>query len=379
VTTVIDMPNTGGGVVTPVDVAAKLAILEGRSHVDYGLYAQLADSAEHIADLCAAGIAGLKWMFGHEAPPSAGPVTLAAIRDTLARAGEAGLLVGVHAEDAAWHADLERRLREEGRTDVRAHGEARAPFVEALAIAQAATLTAEAGCRLHVHHLSSAMGLATATALRPARDAPLTVEVCPHHLLLTEDDLDRLGTSGRVNPPLRHAEDVAALWDGIAARTVDCIGSDHAPHAPSEKHTDTVWDAKSGLIGVETLLPLLLHEELGDRLSTTQLTRLTAETPAMLVALDHRKGALTPGHDADIVVVDPEGETVISSARLHSKHPETVFEGRRCRGSIDSVFLRGVAVARGGAVWSKRRGAHVRSRHRADSRMHGRLLKAGWR
>lgn len=369
VTTVVDMPNTEGSVVTAADVRRKLAALAGRSHVDYGLYAMVADAAEDVEELCATGIAGLKWMFGREAPdrPDARPVTRVAVRDTLAEAARAGLLVGVHAEDAVWHADLERSLREQGRTDARAHGDARPPLVEALAIAQAATLAADVGCRMHIHHLSSAHGLATATAMREQLDVQLTVEVCPHHLFLTEGDLERLGTRGRVNPPLRDEQDVAALWEGIVTGRVDCVASDHAPHAPAEKETESVWDAQSGLIGVETLLPLLLAAVQAGRLSPGALTRLTAETPAALVGLDHRKGALLPGRDADVVVVDPADVTTVASATLHSKHPDSPFDGRRC-GRIDSVYLRGARVAHRGVVDDARRGVHVPSRHGTGGR-----------
>jgi len=369
VTTVIDMPNTEGSVVTGEDLVRKLRVLDGRSHVDYGLYALLTDSAAHVDDLRALGVAGLKWMFGHEAParPSARPVTRTSIRDALSKAAAAGLLVGVHAEDPVWHADLEGCLRAQGRTDVRAHGEARPPFIEALAIAQAAIVGQETGARLHIHHLSSAKGLEMVTAMRAALDVSLTVEVCPHHLFLTQDDLDRLGTRGKVNPPLRDQCDVDALWGGIAAGTIDCVASDHAPHTPAEKVTDSVWKTQSGLLGVETLFPLLFDEVRGGRLSTGQFTRLTAETPARLVGLDHRKGALSPGHDADIVVVDPDASTVVSAAALHSKHPDTPFEGRQWRGAIDAVYVRGRPVVQTGQVQSPPLGVYVPSQHRGDS------------
>jgi dihydroorotase (multifunctional complex type) len=365
VTTVVDMPNTGGLVISGNDVTRKLRAIDGRSYVDFGLYALLADSGPHISDLCELGVAGLKWMFGAE-PMRGGSsdrATRLRLRDSLQRAGMVGMLVGVHAEDAAWLSDLRTDLEAKGRTDLAAHGEARPPFTEALAIAQAAILCQEFGCRLHVHHLSSRTGLSTLTAMRQKGEAAISAEVCPHHLFLTGADLARLGALGKVNPPLRTQDDVRALWEGVQNGSIDCVASDHAPHSDEEKRTDNVWRAESGIIGVETLFSLLFHEVRVGRLSIGRFTSLTAEEPAALVGLERRKGALLPGLDADLVVVDPEGTTTIASEALHSKHPRTPFEGLERKGSIDSVYVRGRAAVEAGSLHLVPHGKHVPSEY----------------
>lgn len=377
VTTVIDMPNTGGLVITGEDVANKLRAIDGRSYVDYGLYALLADSASHVDDLCKLGVAGLKWMFGYEAVSpshSERPKNLR-LRDSLLKAGMAGMLVGVHAEDPAWLAELQRDLEAQGRTDAAAHGDSRPPFTEALAIAESAILCREFGSRLHVHHLSSRQALETLNAVRRGIDASISAEVCPHHLFLTQADLERLGTGGKVNPPLRNEGDVDALWGGIRAGSIDCVASDHAPHSAEEKHVDSVWNAESGLIGVETIFPLLFHEVSRERLSISQFVSLTAEKPAELVGLARRKGRLLPGHDADLVLVDPDATTRISSRTLHSKHPDTPFEGLKRQGAIDSVYVRGHAVVKAREIQSPPRGTHVPSQYFTAKGKHA--VKAG--
>jgi allantoinase len=347
VTTVVDMPNTEGLVITPGDVERKLSVIEGRSYVDYGLYGLLADSAPHMAGLRQLGIAGLKWLIGyHEqegrlAKPSSSP----ALRDALTRAAELGVQIGVHAESYTWLDDLRNELQQRGRTDALAHCDSRPPFVEALGVAEACILTAEFGCRLHVHHLSSDQGLRTAIAMRERLGTRVTVETCPQYLFLTDDDVRKLGSRTRVNPPIRTQTDVDALWAGIQNYEVDCVATDHAPHTIEQKEASNIWEGESGLLGVETLFPMLFHEVSTGRLSLQRFVELTAERPAALVGMSSRKGSLLPGQDADLVIVDPDQTTLISGARLHSKHPITVYEGRERRGAITGVYLRGEPLA----------------------------------
>lgn len=343
VTTVVDMPNTGGLVAGPKDLRQKLQHLKGRSHVDFGLYSLLVDSAPDVDELCELGVAGFKWLIGypelHGRP--AQPSTRIGLRDALQKAGEADVLVGVHAEDAGWIKALTEHLVARGRSDPRAHGDSRPPFVEALAIAEAVILGSEVGCRIHIHHLSSKLGLDVITSLRQGIGSTVTTETGPQYLYLTEANLDVLGTRGKVNPPLRRQLDVDAMWAGILSGDIQCIASDHAPHSDQEKGGPSIWDTTSGLIGVETIFPMLFHEVVNGRLSAARFVELTAEAPSKIVRLEHRKGTLLPGGDADIVIADPSGHTSISSRGLHSKYPKTPFEGVDRDGAIRSVFLRG--------------------------------------
>jgi allantoinase len=348
VTTVVDMPNTEGQVVTPDDLQRKIDHLRGRSYVDFGLYALLRDSAEYVPGLHELGVAGLKWLLGYKFDQGSTtdlviPSNRAALRDTMLRAAELGVLVGVHAESYPWLTELREDLQKRGRDDSLAFVESRPPFVEAIAVAEACIVAAEFGCRLHIHHLSSGKGLATALAIKGRLGTRLTIETCPQYLYLTDADVSRLGPTANVNPPIKYAEDVAALWAGIDQYEVDCVATDHAPHSPAEKTTPSAWDARSGLLGVETTFPLLFHEVATGRLSLERFVELTSAAPARILGF-HSKGSLLPGHDADIVVVDPQGETTITGANLHSKHPITVYEGMRRTGRISQVLLRGRPV-----------------------------------
>lgn len=369
VTTVVDMPNNDPLVVTPADVRNKLAALAGRSHVDFGLFALLHDSSCYVAEMAELGVAGFKWMMGYSTLNGlpGQPSSRRELRDALRRAGEAGLLVGVHAEDPGWLEELGEEVRVSGRDDGHAHGASRPPFVEALAVADAVILASEWACRLHIHHLSSAKGLGVLAALKRSLAVTVTAEACPHHLLLTEDSMGRLGTRARVNPPLRRQSDVDALWQALLDGTIQCIASDHAPHAPTEKSSPVVWDVSSGLIGVETTFSLMFDQVLAGRLPISRFVEATAELPARIVGLGHCKGALRPGYDADLLVVDPRRSTSIRSSALHSKNPDSVYDGLEVRGALASVYLRGEEVADNGRVAGERRGRYTPSKPMHDT------------
>jgi len=153
----------------------------------------------------------------------------------------------------------------------------------------------------------------------------LTCEVTPHHLLLSRDHLEDLGTFGRMNPPLRSEDRRAAVYDRVADGTVDLIATDHAPHTRKEKDT-SIWEAPSGVPGVETALPLLLAEVIDGELTYERVRDLTARNPARVFDLP-RKGAIESGRDADLVLVDPEETREIRGEDRHSKCGWTPFEG----------------------------------------------------
>jgi dihydroorotase (multifunctional complex type) len=356
------MPNTGGHVVTPADVADKIGHLKDKSYVDFGLHVLLSDSSPFMAEFAKLGVVGLKWMLGYGAELQ--PTTPLTLRDALAAAAEHDMLIGVHAEDHNWITYLERELVSLGRTDIAAHGESRPPFVEALGVAYACTLAREFGPRLHIHHVTSFEALNALRSTRSLDAKRLTVETCPHYLYLTAQDADAMGPRARVNPPLRSNADRNALWKAIDDGVIDVIASDHAPHAIDEKRVDSVWSAKSGLLGVETIFPLLFDEVVAGRLPIQRFIELTAEQPASIARLSDRKGSLLPGRDADILVVDPTAQTRIDATHLHSKHRDTPFEGWTRRGSIKRVFLRGrPLIHEGQLVAGQRQGRFVPSLH----------------
>ncbi len=192
------------------------------------------------------------------------------------------------------------------------------------------------------------------------------------HLLLDEGAYARYGNLVKLNPPIRPAADVAALWRGLERGQVDVVATDHAPHTVAEQACANVWEAPGGFIGVETMLPLLLTEVAKGRLSLEQLVRMTAWRPAQIWGIADRKGHLGIGADADFNLVDVGAESRISQDRLHSRHPVSPYEGWATTGAVRATFLRGVPVAKDGQVMGEPGGRFLTSaRHRAGTHKGG--------
>lgn len=197
------------------------------------------------------------------------------------------------------------------------------------------------GARYHVQHISSA---GTVALIRAARAEGLAVsgEASPHHLLLTDDAVERLGSAAKMNPPLREWSDVTALREGVADGTITILATDHAPHAADEKRAPMA-SAPFGIVGLETALALyaeaLVHPGL---IGWERLIALMTVEPARLCGLDAMGlGTLTEGGPADLTVIDPELEWVIGAADLRGKSANTPFLGRAVRGRAVATVVAG--------------------------------------
>jgi dihydroorotase (multifunctional complex type) len=240
-------------------------------------------------------------------------------------------VIAVHAED------------EEAVAHFAKLGQRRPPLCAALAVSRALALAERFNARLHVCHVSTAHELALIRDAK-AREVRVTCEITPHHLFLNSDDETRLGSLGQMNPPLRLQKDVDALWENLDI--VDCIATDHAPHTLEEKRGPT---PPSGVPGLETALPLLLTAVHGGKLLLLEIARLMAEGPARIFGLEN-KGCIAPGYDADLTLVDANAEWVIGTQPLQTKCGWSPFEGRKVRGQVMHVILRGREVYAEGKI-----------------------------
>jgi dihydroorotase (multifunctional complex type) len=349
VTTVIDMPNTLPPVATTEILRAKLDLVAPKAHVDFGLYGMLGqDNAGEIAGMAALGALGLKLFMGQTTGDNPCPDD-GAIFTGLRRARDAGLVVGVHAENDKVLRLLANELRKSGRTDPIAHLASRPSFVEEEAIARILTLARAAGTQLHIHHLSTAAGLELLNAARQ-QGQNVSGEVLVAHLLLDDEAYGTYGNLIKLNPPIRPASDVAALWRGVTLGQVDVLATDHAPHTVEQQGTENVWAAPGGFIGLETMLPLMLTQVNDGRLSLEQLVRLGSWRPASIWKIADRKGHLSVGADADFNLIDLGAEGVIDDSKLHSRHPISPYNGWSTTGAVRATYLRGTPIAKDGQV-----------------------------
>jgi len=211
----------------------------------------------------------------------------------------------------------------------------------------AAEFCTKGGARLHIAHVSTA-GSVELIKKAKKQGIPVTCETAPHYFTLTESEVEGYNTNAKVNPPLRAEKDVAAIITGLKDGTIDAIATDHAPHAPEDKKVE-FNKAASGLIGLETALPLILSE----LVATKSLTLLKAiekltNSPAKILGL--KKGSLKPGSDADLVIVDPSNEWTYDVNKSASKSKNSPFNGWKLKGSVEVTMVKGEVVVKAGKL-----------------------------
>jgi dihydroorotase len=209
---------------------------------------------------------------------------------------------------------------------------------EQLFIARDLLLNRTIGCRYHVQHVSSAWSV---ELIRQAkRDGQrVSAEVCPHHLLLTDEACRGYDTNFKMNPPLRTAADVKACIEGVKDGTIDCLATDHAPHLAEEKELE-FQEAPFGIIGLECALALFIKAlvEPG-HIDWMKLIDLMSTQPARIVNLN--KGTLQEGADADVTVIDPKRSWKIDPERFASKSRNCPFTGWEVTGRAVATIVAG--------------------------------------
>lgn len=216
---------------------------------------------------------------------------------------------------------------------------------ESVQIARDVLLAEAAGCHYHVCHIS------TKESVRVVREAKragihVTAEVTPHHLILCEDDIPGLDANYKMNPPLRSAEDRAALIEGLLDGTIDFIATDHAPHTSEEK-AEGMQLAPFGIVGLETAFPLLYTNFVERRIFTlAQLIDYLTVKPA--AAFDLPAGTIEAGASADIVLLNLNHEETVDSNKFLSKGKNTPFAGWVCKGWPVATIVEGKVAWRKG-------------------------------
>jgi dihydroorotase len=203
------------------------------------------------------------------------------------------------------------------------------------------------GCRLHLAHLSTAGSVALVRDAK-ARGVRVTCEATPHHLFLDEDAITAYDTNLKMNPPLRSASDREALVAGLLDGTVDCIATDHAPHAPHEKDLEFEL-APFGTTGLETALPLVITNLVAPgTLGWAEVTKVLCHGPRAALGLPEVR--LEAGFPADITIVDPEARVEVTADWFASKSRNSAFLGRSLLGKASDVLVGGAWVLRNGKV-----------------------------
>ena len=339
----IDMPlNSDPPVLDRETFRAKRARGEMVSRLDFALWGGLTpDSLDHLEEMAEEGAVGFKAFM---CPSGIGEFAAADARTLKAgmqRAAALGLVVAVHAEDPEFIEQHEQMHPPNRPGTMRDWALSRPPEAERKAIAMAVDIAGETGCRLQIVHVSSPEGLEAALMGRTA-GVDVTVETCPHYLLLDDEDAARIGIAAKCAPPIRDPSRVEALWRALADGTIDSLGSDHSPAPPAMKSCGDVFDAWGGIAGCQHGWPLLLSPEL-PALPWERWAEVWAGNPSRRFGLDSRKGSIAPGLDADFCLLAP-GSTTIRTEDLLYRHPVSPYVGKSLAWTVRQTWSRGRPV-----------------------------------
>jgi len=382
VTTLVDMPLNCMPETTSVAALEekRAAADSGQAWVDWMTWGGVVGNngaggnEAELPGLIAAGVPGFKCFLVHSGIDGFAWVDEAQLRKALAMLRGSGLPLLAHAEVAG---PIDRATAEinssEGLADWRRYSTylaSRPDEAEVEAIEQLIGLAAIFDTPLHIVHLATARAL---PALKRARAAGLkiTVETCPQYLAFTAEEIPDGATEYKCAPPIRSAANREALWQALREGAIDLIATDHSPCPPEMKNReagraesgrfDQAW---GGIASLGLALPVIwtgLHQRGG---GLESLTKWMATEPARLAGLTGHKGSLAAGHDADLVVLDPDSEWTVTEDDLRFRHKLSPYLGTQLRGRVLETYLRGECI-----FWGRSKGGIV------DPKAHGQELR----
>lgn len=273
----------------------------------------------------------------------------------LERAAKEGILIAAHCENHGVVTYWRERFVREGKTQAKWHPISRPAEAEAEAVNRLLYLARASGdAPVYVVHLSTRLGLEEIRRAKAAGQGHFGAETCPQYLLLDEKMYDdpREGLKAIMAPPLRRQADRDALWEALSKDELDTVATDHCPFTFARQKQQGALDftkCPSGAPGVEERLTLLYSEGVAKgRLTLPQLVKYACANPARVAGLYPRKGAIREGSDADLVILDPDREWTLTTDALHGNSDYTCYEGRKVRGRIERVLLRGKTIVSDG-------------------------------
>jgi len=341
ITTVLDMPNNDPATMSAETLRNRMAEAEKKVLVNVGFYSEFPRNVKEIAKIVEEGAVAFK-LFMTEQIGGLNIDDDHALVEAFKIISRLKMSVAVHAEDKTTIKKAEDKFKRAHRNDIEAFLKAHSENVEVKAIKRLLSIAEQTNVHTHFCHVSTENGLKAIIDGKKSRP-PITCEATPHHLLLSVDDLKRIGTLALTMPPVREKHHTEALWDGVKNGWIDILASDHAPHTLQEKKAKVVWDVKVGIPNLETTLPLLLTEVKRGRLSIADVVRLMAEKPAEIFKLKGR-GYLKEGNNADLTVVDLKRKYKIEASKFHSKAKYSPFDQWTVEGKPVKTFVNGQLI-----------------------------------
>ncbi|OPX43626.1 allantoinase [Ruminiclostridium hungatei] len=364
VTTVVDMPMLNKPAVMDAEAfAGKLALIEGRSAVDFGFWGALINSnmkMKKLEELNKCGVLAFKCFM---CDPGEDYTSLndEEIHSALSILKKFGGLAGFHCEDDEIVRRLTLNKLENGQLSRMDYLESRPVEAELKATKDLIRLAESTGAKVHICHVSHP-AVAEEIRLAKRRGIKITSETCLHYLVFNEETLLEKGMLYKCSPPLRKKADSEALWSYVCDGTIDLICSDHSPATEKEKEEGELgaFGAWGGISGVQTTVQGLYHLVVNSRgESPCMVARLMSQRPAEIFSVYGRKGRIQEGFDADFTVIDPQVEWEITAEDLKYKNRISAFTGLKGKGKPVLTVVRGKIVSRQGELTGSSHGRLV--------------------
>ena len=354
-TTIVDFAVQTRGSSLLAGLDAWHAKADGNCAIDYGFHMIMSDvndaSLKEMDACLAAGVTSFKLFMAY---PGVFYSTDGEIFRAMQQAANSGATIMMHAENGIAIDQLVVQALAAGKGDPVYHGLTRPAELEGEATSRAIVLAGLAKCPLYIVHLSARQAL---QAVAVARDAGQNVfaETCPQYLYLSLDDMARPGFEGAkyvCSPPLRSAGHADSLWTGLRTNDLSVVSTDHCPFCFKDQKELGRGDFSkipNGIPGVEHRMDLLHQGVVAGQLSLERWVEVAATTPARMFGLYPRKGTISAGSDADIVIYDPSAVQVLSAATHHMNVDYSAFEGMQVTGRVTTTISRGRVIVSDGA------------------------------
>jgi allantoinase len=364
VTTLVDMPlNCVPETIDAEALEAKRRSAQGKTWVDWAAWGGVVrGNADSLLGLIRSGVPGFKCFLIHSGIEGFAWVDEADLRPALARLRGTGLPLLAHAEVAGPVNAATEGLNARGANwqKYAAYLASRPNAAEVEAIVLLIRLAEEFETPIHIVHLASAVALPLLEQAR-SRGIPITVETCAHYLWFASEEIPDGATEYKCAPPIRAAANREALWRGLESGLIDMITTDHSPCPPAMKNReegrfDQAW---GGIASLGLALPVVWTGMRRRGLAIERIGAWMAAAPARLAGFTGRKGALTPGADADFVIFDPDAEWTVTPDDLRFRHKLSPYLGAQLCGRVHETWLRGERIFADGRFSDAPRGREL--------------------
>jgi allantoinase len=352
VTTLVDMPlNSIPPTTTRAGFAAKRAAARGQCAVDVAFWGGVVPgNLAELPGLVSDGVRGFKCFLVDSGVEEFGWVGEAELGPAMGLLAALEVPLLVHAEVAGPIDAATRLLADADPRSYATYLASRPPGAEEQAIAMVTALCRLTRARTHIVHHSAASAIPMLRAAR-AEGLPLTAETCPHYLHFAAETIPDGATAFKCAPPIRDAANREALWAALAEGVLSLVASDHSPCSPSLKAIEAgdFVAAWGGVSGLQLALPIVWTEASRRGHTLSDVVRWMCAGPAKLAGFI-KKGSISDGADADLVVFDDNATTIVTPESIHHRHKVTPYAGETLRGAVHATYLRGRRVAEAGRL-----------------------------